>query len=42
MYWLPKGNMSDSELNLNTFEKILGPFTIRAQRTMARLATKLA
>ena len=41
MYWLPKKNMSDSELDLNTLGKILGPITIRAQRTMVRLATKL-
>ena len=41
MYWLPKGNISDSELDLNALGKILGPMTIRAQRTMVRLAAKL-
>lgn len=41
MYWLPKGNISDSELDLKTLGKILGPMTIRAQRTMVRLAEKL-
>jgi hypothetical protein len=41
MYWLPKGNISDSELDLHALAKILGPMTIRAQRTMVRLATKL-
>jgi uncharacterized protein (DUF1697 family) len=41
MYWLPKGNISDSELDLNVLGKILGPMTIRAQRTMMRLAAKV-
>lgn len=41
MYWLPRGNMSDSKLDLNTLGKILGPMTIPTQRTMVRLVTKL-
>jgi uncharacterized protein (DUF1697 family) len=41
MYWLPKETISESELNVKTLEKILGPLTIRTQRTMMRLATKL-
>ena len=41
MYWLPKGGISDSELDLNALGKILGPMTIRTQRTMVRLAAKL-
>jgi uncharacterized protein (DUF1697 family) len=41
LYWLPKGNISDSELDLNTLGKIVGPMTIRAQRTMVRLAAKV-
>lgn len=42
MYWLPKAGISDSKLNLNAVADILGPVTIRTQRTMARLAAKLA
>lgn len=41
MYWLPKETISESELNLKTLGKILGPLTIRTQRTMERLAAKL-
>lgn len=41
LYWLPKGNMSDSELDIGALGKLLGPMTIRAQRTMVRLAAKL-
>ena len=41
MYWLPKNNISDSSLNLNNLGKILGPMTIRTQRTFVRLTTKL-
>jgi uncharacterized protein (DUF1697 family) len=42
LYWLPKGNMSDSVLDMKALARILGPMTIRTQRTMARLAAKLA
>jgi uncharacterized protein (DUF1697 family) len=41
MYWLPSGTISDSELNLKTLAKILGPMTVRTQRTMVRVAAKL-
>jgi len=41
MYWLPKETISESTLNLKSLEKILGPMTIRTQRTMKRLAVKL-
>jgi len=41
LYWLPKGNMSDSELDLDGLATALGPVTMRAQRTMMRLAEKL-
>ena len=42
LYWLPKTTISDSRLNLNDLEKILGPMTIRTQRTMVRLMAILA
>jgi uncharacterized protein (DUF1697 family) len=41
VYWLPKETISESELNLKTLGTILGPMTIRTQRTMQRLAAKL-
>ena len=41
LYWLPKTTLSDSRLNLKNLGKIVGPMTIRTQRTMVRLATKL-
>ncbi len=41
LYWLPQGNMSDSELDLNALSRALGAMTIRAQRTVTRLAAKL-
>jgi len=41
MYWLPRETISESELNLKTLGKILGPMTIRTQRTMEHLATRL-
>ena len=42
MYWLPKETISESELNVKTLEKMLGPMTIRTQRTIKRLATRLS
>jgi uncharacterized protein (DUF1697 family) len=41
LYWLPKGNMSASELDVAGLAKVLGPMTIRAHRTMTRLVAKL-
>ena len=41
MFWLPKGNISDSELDVKGLESILGSMTIRTHRTMVRLAAKL-
>jgi uncharacterized protein (DUF1697 family) len=39
-YWLPSGNMSDSELDLVSIEKIIGPMTIRTHRTLERVTAK--
>ena len=41
LYWLPKGNMSASELELDGLASTLGLMTIRTQRTLTRLAAKL-
>ena len=32
LYWWPKGNFLDSQLDLNALEAILGPFTIPHQK----------
>ncbi len=40
LYWWPKGNFLDSELDLKVVEGILGPMTIRTKATVERLATK--
>ena len=40
LYWWPKGNFLDSELDLKVVEGILGPMTIRTKRTVERLAAK--
>ena len=41
LYWLPIGNLSDSELDMKALARILGPMTIRTHRTMTRLVPKL-
>ncbi len=41
MYWLPIGNLSDSDLEMKALVGILGPMTIRTHRTMTRLERKL-
>ena len=40
LYWWPKGNFLDSELDLKVVEGILGPVTIRTKGTIERLAKK--
>ena len=40
LYWWPKGNFLDSELNLKVVEGLLGPMTIRTKGTVERLAAK--
>jgi uncharacterized protein (DUF1697 family) len=40
LYWWPSGGISESELDLGALEKLLGPMTIRTQRTIQRLAVK--
>lgn len=37
LYWLPKGNMSDSPLDLAGIDRALGPTTTRTYNTLARL-----
>ena len=40
LYWLPKGTMSDSELDLKALAALLGPMTIRTKGTIAQIAAK--
>lgn len=40
LYWWPKGNFLDSQLDLDALESILGPFTIRTKNTVERLAVR--
>ena len=40
LYWWPKDNFLDSELDLKVVEDILGPMTIRTKATIERLAKR--
>jgi uncharacterized protein (DUF1697 family) len=40
LYWLPKGGMSESELDLEALATILGPTTIRTKGTIDQIAAK--
>jgi uncharacterized protein (DUF1697 family) len=40
LYWLPKGGMSESELDLRALANILGPTTIRTKGTINQIAAK--
>jgi uncharacterized protein (DUF1697 family) len=41
LYWLPSGNMSESELDLKTLESLLGPWTMRTKGTVDQISAKL-
>jgi uncharacterized protein (DUF1697 family) len=40
IHWSPRGNLSDSALDLKALEKAVGPTTIRTKNTIERLAAK--
>jgi uncharacterized protein (DUF1697 family) len=40
LYWLPRGGMSDSELDLKALATILGSMTIRTKGTIDQIAAK--
>lgn len=40
LYWLPKGGMSESDLDLKALATILGPTTIRTKGTIDQIAAK--
>jgi hypothetical protein len=41
LYWLPKGNLLDSDLDMKELGAVLGLMTVRTQRTVQRLAARL-
>ena len=40
LYWLPKGGLSESELDLDAIAAALGPITIRTMGTVEQIAAK--
>ena len=40
LHWLPRGRMSDSQLDLVRLAKLIGPTTIRTHGTISRIAAK--
>lgn len=40
VYWLPRGGILDSELDLALLQKCLGATTMRTKRTLDRIATR--
>lgn len=40
LFWLPKGGISESELDLKALDRTLGPTTIRTQGTVDQIAAK--
>ena len=40
LYWLPKGPLTQSELDVRMVQELLGPMTVRTHRTLARLAAR--
>lgn len=40
LYWLPKGGLSESELDLDAIADALGPVTIRTMGTVEQIAAK--
>jgi uncharacterized protein (DUF1697 family) len=40
LYWLPRGGISESELDLKAIDKALGKGTMRTMGTIERIAAK--
>ena len=40
LYWLPSGGVSDTDLDLKTIEKALGPWTMRTMGTIEQIVAK--
>jgi hypothetical protein len=41
VYWLPRGNISDSRMKVTALAKITGPKTLRTKGAVDRFAAKL-
>ena len=42
LYWLPRGKITESELDLKAIGRVLGPLTMRTRRTLERIAARLS
>jgi uncharacterized protein (DUF1697 family) len=42
LYWLPRGRMIESGLDLQLLERLVGPWTLRTKATIEGIAAKLA
>ena len=42
LYWLPSAGTQETELDLRTLEKLLGPWTMRTKGTVEQIAAKLS
>lgn len=40
LYWLPSGGLLESELDMKTIERLLGPMTMRTKGTVEQIAAK--
>ena len=40
LHWLPAGGMSDSQLDLKTLDRLLGPMTIRTKGTVEQIVSR--
>ena len=40
VFWMPKGGMADSELDLKAIEKLVGPTTLRTKGTIDEIAKR--
>ncbi len=40
LYWLPRGGVSESELDFKAIERLLGTMTVRTQRTLERVVAR--
>lgn len=40
LYWLPRGGMSDSALDMKTIDKLVGPTTVRTKGTIELMARR--
>jgi len=41
LYWLPRGKLTESDLDVKVIDAALGPMTMRTRRTIERIAARL-